>query len=163
MRTVQPPSSALVYTAACGAQPASALLRDAHGQPLLDMHVFFEGLSVRDRTACRAWKPSLQGLCCAAQAQTAGPTLPGMHAAGRCHSCERRCDTAPLCPQVNWGPFSGKYLSTAVGTARSYIQVTRTLHPDGGEGGAHACDACGAYLPRAKTPTTFYDPSCCGG
>ena len=27
------------------------------------------------------------------------------------------------CAQVNWGPFSGKYLTSAVGAARSYVQV----------------------------------------
>lgn len=31
------------------------------------------------------------------------------------------------CAQVNWGPFPGKYLSTAVGTSRSYIQVHAAL------------------------------------
>lgn len=51
------------------------------------------------------------------------PTLP--HAEHRCnflylvHAVE-----AHLLPvQVNWGLFSGKYLTAAVGSARSYVQV----------------------------------------
>ena len=38
------------------------------------------------------------------------------------HSARTYC-----CVQVNWGLFSGKYLTAAVGSARSYVQVRDTL------------------------------------
>ena len=37
------------------------------------------------------------------------------------------CSSVTSRAQVNWGPFPGKYLSTAVGTSRSYIQVHAAL------------------------------------
>ena len=72
---------------------------------------------------------------------------------------EHACTHRPLCSQVNWGPFSGKYLSTAVGTARSYIQVTQTVRDFtlscnlGEESIAHLRWACAQFfVPKSAVP-----------